>query len=56
MLTPPQRPRPRPNDRLPCGTWSARTNHLAHGQSCRRCGTDRPIPNHYPTKEVAHAT
>lgn len=33
-----------------CGTDDSRRWHLSHGQSCVRCGTDRPVPD-YPTSQ-----
>lgn len=38
------------NDRMPCGTSVARRRHLARGQSCDTCGTDRDPDE---TQEVA---
>lgn len=30
-----------PNDRQPCGTDASRRRHLAKGEQCDTCGTDR---------------
>ncbi len=44
-FTPPVRVRLVDYDRrLPCGTPSARTNHLAHAQTCTACGVEGTAP------------